>query len=991
MNKRTPPSETSISRGGITVRALLLGVFFAGIFAYVTVMREHTPPYEITTATQVAVFPILLLIGMLLLINPIIKLVFRFLRPFTLVELMIVFVMGSVSSGISTFGLASQLVPMVSSLMNPYWNNDQSRWDVYVEPYVSDKFFVAEENTRQAAVRFKNVHEELREAQSIFRAAKSVSAARDQHQQARELHEEAKALPEDNPDRDIKINAALQEIRFAERAISQAEKSWAPYEEDHQASSVLQTYPERIERLTQERDEKKQALQSIKADAEEAVEVFRKGLPEEMRAIPGFVHTTEENFVAYRARIKRLMNGVKALDHVRTAESVLADRGMNSGTGTLEQRRETALDSLDKAIDILEPISELPALREQLEQARQDSQDCNEQLHNTEQNLRALQQRRRVAPVEYFNELDKQIENTEDRVDDLKEQSDKLSSLISDKLLPPLNVTEKVQETKEQLQQLRDRIAEAQTTEAMQPLTADLVEAMGAFRTFDASFDRFLFGDVNWSIWVTPIAQWSILILLTYLVLMTFNVLIFRQWAYNERLIYPLAELPMLLAGGTDEEYGIVPPLYRCALFWVGVAISSFVLGWNIMASGGVIPGVSEISLTFELTDYVKGTAFEGISPGARLHVFFTLIGLSFLIPARISHSLWLFHVGYMFLLLVLVWLGLGVDERSFPYDWMMVLNFRTALGGGALLVFASVVLWKCRQYIFCFLNPVALEGLPDGERRELRISSWLFVGGSLGLIAMLTWGMGANLFFSILCYLVILIITIGLVRAVAEGGILGFQCHFGPFHLIRSVLGMNHAWTAPSLFAPILIFYSIMFLDIKTFIAPAMANALKIRDDAGMGRTRFHVGIAAGILVAMGIAILTHIILGYSQGADAMHGWFYSHFPQQVFDTIKTMTITEPTDSAGARMWLLTGCIVMGLLIYFRQRVFWLPHPIGMIMLVNPLMAQYWFSILLGWLFKNLVTKYGNKTTYATIRTLFVGLIVGELIMCMFGATLNR
>lgn len=991
MNKSTQ-TETPMNRGGITVRALLLGVIFAGVFAYVTVMREHTPPYGITTATQVAVMPFLLLVGMLLLINPLIKHVLRFVRPFTLVELMIVFVMGSVSSGISTFGLASQLVPIVSSLMNPYWNNDQSRWDIYVEPYVSDSFFVAEEGTRQAAERFKNVYEELRESQTILAAAKSITAARDQRDRASEALEEAKELPEGS-ERQLKVNTARKQLRFAERAITQAEELWTSYEDEYQSQSVLETFPERIEKLAAKRDEAKEALDEIEEDAEEAVAQFREGLPEDMRAIPGFIHTTDENFTAYRARIKRLQNGVKALDHVRTAESVLADRGLDSGTGTtVEQRAEGAREALGKALTKLEPISKITALNERLEEARTQLQQRNEQLHNAEQSLRALQQRRRVAPSEYFNELDKQIGRTKDQVEELKEQRDRLSTEISDELQPPLSIANKVQQTSDKLAQVRDRISNVGSDgEELEEARLELAGVIDDFRAFDASFERFFLGDISWKTWITPIARWTGLILLTYLVLMTFNVLIFRQWAYNERLIYPLAELPLLLAGGTDEEYGTVPPLYRTALFWVGVAISCFVLGWNIMAEDGIIPGVSQISLTFELTEYVKGTAFEGISPGAKLHVFFTLIGLSFLIPARISHSLWLFHLGYMALLLVLVWLGLGVDERSFPKDWMMVLNFRTALGGGALTVFALVVLWKCRAYLLCFLHPVALEGLPAGERRELRISSWLFVGGSIGLIAMLTWGMGANLFFSIFCYLVILIITIGLVRAVAEGGILGFQCHFGPFHLIRSLFGMNHAWTAPSLFAPLLIFYSVMFLDIKTFIAPAMANALKIRDDAGMGRMRFHVGVAAGILVAMAVAILTHIILGYDQGADTMNGWFYSNFPQQVFDTIKTMTVTEPTDTAGSRWWLMTGCIVMGLLIYFRQRVFWLPHPIGLIMLVNPLMAQYWFSIFLGWLFKSMISKYGNKASYATIRTLFVGLIVGELIMCMFGATLNR
>jgi hypothetical protein len=71
-----------------------------------------------------------------------------------------------------------------------------------------------------------------------------------------------------------------------------------------------------------------------------------------------------------------------------------------------------------------------------------------------------------------------------------------------------------------------------------------------------------------------------------------------------------------------------------------------------------------------------------------------------------------------------------------------------------------------------------------------------------------------------------------------------------------------------------------------------------------------------------------------------------------------------------------------MALLLYLRRFLFWLPHPIGLVMLVSPQMAAYWFSIFLGWIAKSLVTKYGNKETYATVRCLFLGLIVGELLM---------
>ena len=982
MNPPNPSSSVGETpRQSVTARALLLGFFFAGLFAYITVVREHTPPSSIMTATQIAVLPFVLLVISVLLVNPLLRRVVPFVRQFSRAELMTVFVMGAVSSGISTFGLASQLVPMTSSLMNPAWNNDQSRWDIYVEPYVNEKFFVAESGTRKAAVQHRNAYVALHEAQDALRAARAYRSAEQLREEAKRDLAEAEAIA-DEMKRELKVNAARNKLRFADRAVAQAADLWAPYGEKHTIDQVLDEFPDKIVALQKKYAEAKKDLDELEEQAQQDIQTFRRGLPDEMRAIPGFIHVENESMAAYKARVKRLLQGVRALKELRKARRAVEP---SSDQGVADAKKH-----IDRTIEKLEPITTAPRLEKQLEQFRAQQSELNQEIHETRQRLRALKRQRRVSPAEFFNALDQQIKQVDKVQKDLEEERTEVSDLLTKEVEPQIDVLERVRETKLMLEEIGEDLQTAGPDVELAALADRIDQIAERFRTFDASFERFAIGDIDWSLWIRPIFLWCSLVLITYLVLMTFNVLIFRQWAYNERLIYPLAELPMLLAGKEDDDAQggqQIPIVFRSTLFWVGLCISCFVIGWNLLQKYHGMP----IGMTFELTDYVKGTALEGISPGAKLHVFFTLIGLSFLVPARISHSLWFFHLGYMFLLLVLVWMGFGVNENSFPKDWHYVLNFRTAIGGGALMVFSSVVLWKCRSYLLCAIRPIALEGLPDEERRELRISSWLFVGGSIALIAMLTFGLGANLFYSILFYAIILIMTIGLVRAVTEGGILGFQCHFGPFHFIRSVFGMNHKWSSPALFAPLVIFYSIMFLDIKTFIAPAMANSLKIRDDAGMERFRFHFAIAVGILIAMAVAIVTHIVIGYHQGADAMHGWFYGGFPKGVFDNIKEMSITHPTDSQGARWWLLTGALAMGALLYFRQVVFWLPHPIGMIMLVNPIMGTYWFSIFLGWFFKTGVSKYGNKETYDKARMLFVGLIVGELLMCLFGADLNR
>jgi hypothetical protein len=110
------------------------------------------------------------------------------------------------------------------------------------------------------------------------------------------------------------------------------------------------------------------------------------------------------------------------------------------------------------------------------------------------------------------------------------------------------------------------------------------------------------------------------------------------------------------------------------------------------------------------------------------------------------------------------------------------------------------------------------------------------------------------------------------------------------------------------------------------------------------------------------------------------MEGWFFSMLPKEFFDEIKTINQLPSPASASMTLWTLTGAAVMGLLLYFRQYFFWLPHPIGMIMLINPIMRVYWFPIFLGWLAKSLVTRYGSRDTYRHVRALFIGFIVGEL-----------
>lgn len=968
----------------ITLRSLILGALISGLFAYLTVYFENRTRI-ILTATQIPVLPYVLLFLSVLFINPFCRLLgfvpflraARALRSFSLAEMLIIFVMGSVSSGISTFGLASQIVPVMGNLFNRHWNSEQTKWDIYIEPFMNESFFLSEPGIQEKALAHRKAllrYEELDQVHAIARHLDESVAAVGEAQA--KLHA---ASSSGGPDatRTIKENRARSALRYAEKALAQAKEAWAPFHETHRYKEVLVVFPARVEQARADLEAARETLRELEEKAFDKVEVFRRGLKHKdktLRAIPGILPQPSESIGMYLSRFRRLRQGLKAAHPLRELKLSLEAGGGARLAGEVEQAMKAAAEAL-------RPVSDRSELQKQKDALDHDSEGLSKTIEEKSKALREKSQERRLAKADQFAVLDNEIAALNKETAGLKERIAEVG-LELEKTRKELEFAVRVGDTIKKLEELQAFAAggEPDAEEARKKTEAILAE----FPTFDGTLRRFLVGDTPWGEWLKPLFNWGMVILLTYVILMTFNVLIFRQWAHNEKLIYPLAELPEMLAGHEPDgkAAGAIPPLFRSGLFWAGVAIVGVILGYNLFAKTEIVKGLKQISLTFSWRPYVENSIFSALIQ-QRLHIFFTMVGLSFLIPAKISFSLWFFYLLYIVQLQFMCWAGHGVHEGSFPAMWWDTANFKTAEGGGALFVFAGVILYKCRRFLLCFFAPSSVRDLDADERTELRVSSLLFVASSIGLILFLWLRLGANVFYTIFCYFAVIVITIGLIRAVTEGGILGFQCWCGPFHIIRSVFGMDKTWTSPTLFGPLMVYYSLMFLDIKTFIAPAMANSIKIRDDLRMSRMRFHLAIFLGIGVAAVVAVLSQIILCYSGGADGMNRWFHTSFPDRwMFGKIVSMTKNRPIDTTGGAFWLGFGGVAMGLLLYFRQFIFWLPHPIGMIMLTNPIMRTYWFSIFLGWLFKNLITKYGNKDTYKNLRFMFVGLIVGELII---------
>jgi hypothetical protein len=504
----------------------------------------------------------------------------------------------------------------------------------------------------------------------------------------------------------------------------------------------------------------------------------------------------------------------------------------------------------------------------------------------------------------------------------------------------------------------------------------------------DAGWDQWwphyvtVFRNVPWSAWMAPLGFWMIFILGFYALFYCLTYTVLDYWSNREKLVFPLAKLPESLLPEDDTDQSWLPRILRSPGFWIAFSISFAIISYRAIHSAGWTGSLGNFPLGMGWQDFgalVEGTAFEGLSgsgnhlKGVMFMIIFTAVGIAFLLPLEISFSVWFYSLAASTLILVMTWMGYGRTHADFPTDWLWVQNAVTAQGGGGLLLFSAVSLYRCIKEFF-------IRGAGKSTEQKIKLSLPLI--GLVVSIMVLTWWVWWNsvpLIWSAIFVLFLTLMTLGLMRIVAEGGIYWIQSNASFFHIWKN-FGLGNAGLPASSLAPLLPIYGILFLDMKTFLAPNLANAGKLEQDLRVNRIRFHLNIVVSLLVTIVVAIGYALFLAYLRGAQRMAGWFYSSNPKLTFDTAQRAATEVPEVNYSLMGWTGFGLFWVALSMFLRKTLFWFPHPIGYVMVMNPLVKYMFFSFFIGWACKKIVVKYGGKATYDKLRDAFIGLILGEL-----------
>ncbi len=470
---------------------------------------------------------------------------------------------------------------------------------------------------------------------------------------------------------------------------------------------------------------------------------------------------------------------------------------------------------------------------------------------------------------------------------------------------------------------------------------------------------------IPWGAWLIPLFAWTLYVFVLYFVVICLSVLLRRQWVEIERCSFPLVVLPVEMA---NNPPGSRNSLFRNKTLWVGLAVPVCIHTLNGLHA--FFPGVPEFPVRFNPHPYLTEKPWSALRP-LQLNLYCSIVGFSYLLPLEVSFSLWFFFL--FFKLQCLIGSMLGFQITKGPGVQHNAYSFSASQEIGACLTFVICTLFIARHHIRSMLVSAFRKSDDANEAMPTGLTIIGLVVGIL-LLAFANHLMGMSLGFALLFVLVILGIYIVLTWQVIHGGIPFVNPSYSAHYVLFTTLGS--ARINPSTMTSLFMHPVSLTRDLREIMMPYVANGLKAADEVKVRRRGLLIGMGAAMVIGTLVSYYSVLNVSYAHRAPYTGGAGDMRWLTSVL--VSAETGTDWTNTG----FMVGGSTFMGLLMWLRRIFVWWPlHPIGYTMLSSWASFKLWPSILLGWMMKFILVRYGGLRMYRSARPIFLGLVLGEMI----------
>ena len=479
-------------------------------------------------------------------------------------------------------------------------------------------------------------------------------------------------------------------------------------------------------------------------------------------------------------------------------------------------------------------------------------------------------------------------------------------------------------------------------------------------------------GRVPWHLWVRPIVCWSLFYLPMFVAVLLLCAILRRQWVEVERLMFPLARIPLEFSEGSAEG-GLLPKLFGNRAFVMGVVICAafrFVRALPLMFGGD-----AAWSLALPLRTVFAGTPFESMS-FQDITLNFTAIGFGYLVPADVSLSVWFFFLFSRVELQVAN--GLAIESAQ-GGTYSKLMKWQQL---GANVVFILGMFYIARRHLWAVLRKALRPSRGEEDASEPVGYFWAFWGFVLAMAFCIGWHMYYDVPFWVAAYGMALLLCwfLAYARCVAQGGLYIARPMWWIQDTIHSTTGALSGSGAVLMTAH----ENMLLYGANIMLAPVAMDAFRISDAIPRRKRLLVPAIMCALVVA--IVATSYMFLRQAYGVGAVnfaYSWATRTVPRYVFSWSDAI-IKQPSQQVNPYYGsLASGVLLTGFIMFMRARFHWWPiHPIGLLACNSYAAQRIWIPFFLGWLIKMAIMKFSGGQRLRAVRFFFIAYILTEILL---------
>ena len=457
--------------------------------------------------------------------------------------------------------------------------------------------------------------------------------------------------------------------------------------------------------------------------------------------------------------------------------------------------------------------------------------------------------------------------------------------------------------------------------------------------------------------WLPPILWWTGFILVLSFVMICISVLVRKQWTERERLTYPIIQLPLEMTGDTFH-------FFKNRVMWFGFGLAAGISLINgLHHFWPAIPSLPITRRWFSFPDKplsLIGSIIIAFYPFA--------IGLGFLMPQQLLFSTIVFYGLYR-----------GQIALGSAMGWHSEFPYRNEQSFGGFLGLIICILWIGRSHLKQIWENVFSPKYTQKEPLSYRVALLGAVTG-LFLLALFLIRAGMTIRIAVIFLAIYLIVAVVITRMRAEAGIFVHNFHYtSPVFALINSLGTSRLGKGNLVAFALLRPFNHGF---RAHLMPHQFEAYQIASKTKSSPKGMVSAILWATLLGAAATFFIQLHLYYKHGAAS--GYFHTwRIGSGTFRLLENWLYYPSYTDLPSLFFMGGGLLLTVGMVLMRTRFLWWPfHPLGYVMSTNLEMSDLWAVILISFVLKWLILRYGGFKAYRKVLPFFLGLILGDYAM---------